>query len=142
VSDLYRDPATGDIALSGTKQIRLTTADEEVLQRLKSRLSRWSGEWFHDNTLGVPYRRDVLIKNPDLEVIRSLLSAEIAKDPAVATVVSVTVAFDSVARNLTASFEVRATETGVLLGGDAAIYSLASDLGAVITLDDDTPIVE
>ena len=136
MSDIYRDPVSGDIWLSGTSQPRLTTADEEVLQRLRSRLSRWSGEWFHDRTLGVPYRRDVLVKNPDLQVIRSLLAAELARDPGVATVVSVTVVHDIVTRNMTASFEVRAIDTAALLVGEVPLFG---DLGVV--LDDGTPVV-
>lgn len=87
MSDLWRDPQNGnDLGLTGTNQVRLTSAvgpSEEVAQRVRSRLQRFAGEWFADRTKGVPYRRDVLIKNFDLEVIRSLLRAEIEADPGI-----------------------------------------------------------
>lgn len=140
MSDIYRDPITHDISLGGTRQIRLTTGDEEILQRLHSRLSRWRGEWFHDTSLGLPYRTDVLVKNPDLSLIRSLLRSEMLSDAGVLSVLSIELDWDTSTRHLRVTFEVVAT-SGAVLAGEAELVPLSSDDDAVLVLDDDTPLV-
>jgi hypothetical protein len=62
---------TGDLDVSGG-QLHLTQGVDATRQRLEGRLSLSLGEWFLNELLGVPVRRDVLGKR----TTRDLASAE------------------------------------------------------------------
>lgn len=141
MSDIFRNPASGDIYVSPTGQAILTpTTEDETMQRLKSRLGRWSNEWFADRTKGVPYRRDVLVKNPNMAVIKSALRSEIQADAGVATILSLDTVVDSATRVLSVTFEVRLV-AGDVATAEVAIAALASDADAILELDDGERLV-
>lgn len=48
-------------------------------QRIRHRLLTFRGEWFLDLLFGPPYREEVLVKNPRLDVIGAILKSEILK---------------------------------------------------------------
>ena len=135
MADLFKDPTSGDLFLSGAKQPRLTTGTEEAMQRIKARLCRWAGEWRFDTTLGVPYRRDVLLKNPDLSVVRTLLTQEIEGTDGVERVVDMSLVLVPATRGLQISFEARLEDTGEIIGSDIALFPIVSDDDAVLTTD-------
>lgn len=141
MTDLYRDPVTNDLALTGTNQVRLTeSVEEETMQRLKSRLRRWAGEWFADRTLGIPYRRDILKKNPDMQVVRSVLRSEIEDDRGVEVVTRLDVEVDTITRHMTAHFEALLI-TGTAVEADIPLTVLASDEDFVLELDNGDKVV-
>jgi hypothetical protein len=141
MSDLYLDPATGDIFVSPTYTARLTrTFEEETIQRLQMRLRRFYGEWFLDTNLGVPYRRDILVKNPDLQVVKSVLQAEILKDPGVEAVTEFNLEHDTAARHLSVSFTVVLVEA-VAIAVALRLTPLITDAGQIIQDDDGTNLV-
>lgn len=64
--------------------VRLTPVGAaSVRQRLRLRLLLWRGEWFLDQNLGVSYTRDVMVKNPALSAIDTLLRRVISTCPGV-----------------------------------------------------------
>lgn len=96
----------GDLALeNGT--LAFVGGPRLVRQRLVSRFRFFSGEWFLDQRQGVPYFRDVLIKNPDLGVVRSLFRRLILSTPGVLGLDSYELHYDQRERRLTFSFEAR-----------------------------------
>lgn len=98
---LLLDPNTGDLAIDALGRLPLTaTLLEEVSQRLNTKLQFFLGEWFLDTTLGFPYYRDVLIKNPDLAVIKAELQQLITDDEGVESLVSLDLALDGATRVL------------------------------------------
>lgn len=119
--DLFLDPLTGDIFVSPTSEARLTqTFEEDAIQRLRMRLRRFAGEWFLDTQLGIPYRRDILVKNPDLQVVKSVLVKELLSDSAVDAVSEFALEQDPGTRHLSVRFTVVLTsavsiETALLL---------------------------
>lgn len=94
--DLALDPATGDLALP----VQLITGADCVAQRLRIRLRFWLGEWFLDQRLGIPYVRSVLVKNPDLVLIRSIFRRVILSTPGVARLDSLVLTHDRAGRRL------------------------------------------
>lgn len=88
MSDLYIDPTTGDLSVSSTGVVRLTSGVlETIAQRLRIKLRTFMGEWFLDTTVGVPYYQDILgVKNPDLGVIASIFRRQLLADPDVDSV--------------------------------------------------------
>lgn len=141
MSDLFLDPLTADVYISPTKQARLTeTFEEEAMQRLRMRLRRLLGEWFLDTNLGTPYRRDILVKNPDMQVIRSALQKEILADPAVESVTEFSLEHDRVTRHLDVTF------TAVLVSAVAIevallLTPLITDSGHIVVDDDGSSLV-
>jgi hypothetical protein len=56
----------------------VTDADAAA-QRIKDRLLTFITEWFLDLSHGVPYRDNILVKNPRLDVVNAILKTEILK---------------------------------------------------------------
>ena len=52
---------------------------EAIAQKVAIRLGTYRGEWFLDTTFGVPWREDILVRNPDLSAIGALIRSEIVK---------------------------------------------------------------
>jgi hypothetical protein len=140
MTDLLIDTSTDDIYVSPTGGVRLTAdVSEDAAQRLRTKLRRFLGEWFLDVRLGVPYYRDIFLKSPNLPVIRSLFSAQIAGDVAVARLESLTMDFDPVTRRLDVTFVARLV-TGDLVSVDLGLSPLAAG-GDELLLDDGTALV-
>lgn len=57
----------------------LLSHDNAEGQAVRDRLATFRGEWFLDLQFGPDYREDVLVKNPRLDVIDSILKDEILK---------------------------------------------------------------
>lgn len=94
----------GDLVLEGgtTKQISGSTY---ARQRVEVTLDFCLGEWFLDTRQGIPYFRDVLIKRPNDETVRSCLRRAILNTPGIVRVDSLTTVYDTTARKLTVDFE-------------------------------------
>lgn len=89
---------------------QLVMAQAPLNQRIACRLKTFQGEYWIDTTLGIPYFTEVLKKNPDINVIRSLFAAEILKVAGVKTLESCTATFDRADRRLTVTFSVTGTD--------------------------------
>lgn len=117
--DLMCDPETGDLLITPLGVARLTdTLLEEVGQRLRTKLQHFLGEWFLDSTLGIAYFRDVLVRNPDMSVVKSTFQDAITSDPDVEQLVLLDLSLNSETRVLSVTFEV-VLKSGELL--DAAV---------------------
>jgi hypothetical protein len=111
VSDLYIDPTSRDLVISETGQVRLTDGvPEAAAQRIAISLLMFTGEWFLDLAAGVPYYEEVLIKNPDLDLIRALFRRKVAEDAYVVDVPRCEVTFNNATRALTVEFDARLRE--------------------------------
>lgn len=125
---LRRIPA-GDLALAHGDVVVLGTDDasrvQYIRQKIAARFRFWLGEWFLDQREGVPYYRDVFVKNPNVPLIRSLFLKVLRETPGVLSVPSFSVAFDQSKRQLSFTFEA-VVDGGVL----------------VVTPDDDAFIVD
>lgn len=73
------DLTSGGMKLSGDNDAEYTR------QRISNRIRFFLGEWFLDQRLGVPYFKDVFVKNPDLSFLRSLYRKIILSVPSLAT---------------------------------------------------------
>jgi hypothetical protein len=101
---------TGDLDLTGHR-LNLSTDTAYVEQHVRVRCRFFFGEWFLDESLGIPYYRNILIKSPDLDLIRSLFRNVVRTTPDISAVNSVDVILDS--SNRTLSITIAATmETG------------------------------
>ena len=103
-----------DIALNAKKHeliiengdMLLINNAERIAQQIKITILEWLGEWFLDLRDGVPYREYVLIKNPNLNHIRSILITKMSAVNGVDKVKTMTLDLDKKNRVLTVDFEV------------------------------------
>lgn len=103
----YRDIVitNGDLVLvSGTDAI-----EQHILQRL----STFLGEWFLDNTIGVPYFQSILVKNPDQGRIDSILIDKIRQTPGVEKLLAYSSTPDFINRRVSITFKAKTT-TGIV----------------------------
>lgn len=104
--DLMCDPDTGDLMIGELGSARLTdNMIEEVGQRLRTSLQHFLGEWFLDETLGLAYFRDVLIRNPNMAVVKALFQDAITSDAGVEQLVRLDLSLNSETRVLSVTFE-------------------------------------
>jgi hypothetical protein len=73
-------------------------------QRLAARFQFVLGEYFLDQRQGISYYRDVFVKNPDLDVLRSLFRRVILTTPDIVGIASYALSYDEAARAMTFNF--------------------------------------
>lgn len=72
----------GDLDTTGN-ELTLTTGADAVRQHLQVKFNIFLGEWEFDTTVGFPWFRDVLIKNPSFVVVQAIVKNEILNTPGV-----------------------------------------------------------
>lgn len=111
---IIRIDEAGDLALENGNFVWLRGIDW-VRQRLMTRFKFFQGEWFLDERLGVPYFRSVLVKNPDLGVVRSIFRRIILTTPGVISITHFEVRYNDSARHLEFEFTARATTGNIIV---------------------------
>lgn len=95
--------ATGDIDISaGTLQF--VAGLDAMKQAVRSSLMLFLGEWFLNTDEGTAWKQSILVKNPNLPLVKSLIRARISRVPGILSVDSLDLTFDASARTLTVDF--------------------------------------
>lgn len=94
-------------------QLAMVKDIDNVEQKLKSRLSTFSSEWFLNTLIGLPFFDEILIKNPNVPDIDSLIKVEIVNTVGVTELIEFGSDFDVATRTYSATFKVL-TEFGEL----------------------------
>ncbi len=105
----FKLDSTGDLEVVDNK-ISLTSGADGVKQHLQERFQLFLSEWFLDTTLGVPYYRDILIKNPSFAVVQEILKTTALDTPGVIELTRFDFEFDSSTRTADLDFEVVSTQ--------------------------------
>lgn len=79
-----------DIRLSGGDIVAppaaaLIDGRDRIAQQIMITLGFWLGEWFLDETQGVPYLERILVKNPNMAHVRQIIQTQIESVPGVAS---------------------------------------------------------
>lgn len=106
MSDWALDAATGDLDLS-TGNLRFVRGADAVAQHLKIRLRFVKGEWFLDQRVGIPYRSQIWVKNPNLAAIRTTYRRAILTTPGVDTLERIDLTFDAPTRTMRLEFSAK-----------------------------------
>jgi len=80
---------------------------EYVEQKLRLRLSIFLGEWYLDNTAGLPYLQDILVKRPQWSIVESVFKVAIKGTPGVREILEFVLLADKAARAVKVSFRVK-----------------------------------
>lgn len=115
MSDIALTSNAGDIDLTGHR-LSLITGEAAIQQSVFIRLRFFYEEWFLDKRLGVPYYRDVLVKNPNLDLVRSLFREAVRTTPGISTVPEMDLVLDATTRELDVTF------TAVMDTGEALTF--------------------
>lgn len=107
--DIAIDPVTGDLVIEGG-DLKLVDGIDAIAQHVAIRLQLFQGEWFLDTRVGVPYYQSILVKNPDLVLVRSIIRTAILSTPGITGLDSFDLDFDAATRALTVAFEASTTE--------------------------------
>ena len=109
----------GDLALENGDLVVLgltaTTRVQYIRQKIAARFKFFLGEWFLDLRQGIPYFRDVLVKNPNLQVIRSLFLRVLRRTPGVLSVARFFLSYDPSTRQLRFDFQAVVTDGVVVV---------------------------
>jgi len=108
VSDIKLNAAGNDIDLSGS-ELTLVDGTDAIAQHLLIRLRFFKGEFFLDRLLGVPYYESILLKNPNLNVVRNLFRETIIETPGVLAIQRFDLSLDGAVRNLSVDFSCQVT---------------------------------
>lgn len=84
--------------------ITLVQSPQSLQYVLTQRFQMFLGEWFLDQREGVPYYRDVLIKNPDEAIVRSIFRQVILDTQDIESLRKLEVTIDGASRTLTLDF--------------------------------------
>lgn len=103
----------GDLALGPTGDLEVVTGEEAITQRLRFTLQHFRGEWFLDESFGVPWFQSVLRKNPEGVVVEAVLKQAILSVDGVVALTRFEATWDRPRRALSVRFQVR-TGTGTL----------------------------
>jgi hypothetical protein len=94
---------TGDLDIQNG-QLVLIEGQEEIKQHLEQRLRAFLGEWFLDQSIGLPYFDDILKKNVISSEVESIFINEILSTPGVVRLLSFELTLDKGLRQLQLSF--------------------------------------
>lgn len=110
--DIAENIATGDLLLQNNDLMIIDNA-ERVAQQILITLRFWLGEWFLDTTQGVPYLEYILVKNPNENHIRQILTEAILSVEGVEAVNDMELDFDVRSRKLAVTYTAT-TEYGLV----------------------------
>lgn len=96
----------------------VATGIEYIRQKLSNRFRFFLGEWFLDRREGVPWFRDVFVKNPNLDVIRSVFRRVALSVPGVLALPRFEVQFDPAERRLSFDFVAVCSEGEIVVSPD------------------------
>ena len=86
---------------------------ERVAQQIKVKLLTFLGEWLLDNTWGVPYLEYILVKQPNQDLIKQILSEQISSVDDVKSLNALELDYQVKVRTLIINYEV-STEYGLI----------------------------
>ncbi len=102
--DIAMNTSSGDLVVTNGDLMIIDNA-ERIAQQIIITLREWSGEWFLNTADGIPYLEYVLVKNPNEDHIRQILSEAILDVDGVQSITSMDLTFSRVNRSLIVEYE-------------------------------------
>lgn len=115
--NIYVDPVTYDLILDNRNLRMTTTLTEWLSAKIESRLKIFYGEWFANQTIGVPYFEQILKKQADIDNVQVIFSDVIKATYGVKELLSFTVVYSITTRLYEYTFEVLADQDILVSGG-------------------------
>ena len=106
ILDIALNAADHDLLLANVDLLLIDNA-ERVAQQIKIQHLTWLGEWFLDITHGMPYLENILVKNPNLAIIRQIFINQTLQVPDVVKIEKLDLFMDKKNRALQISYTAR-----------------------------------
>ena len=106
------DPNYGDLLISNGDLV-IVTGLTEIQQNVLQNVRTFLGEWFLDNTVGVPYFQQILVKNPDQGKVDALIQNAILSTPGIVQLLSYASSINTQSRSISIQFKALST-SGVI----------------------------
>jgi hypothetical protein len=103
------DPLTHDLIVGNFQFTEISTTAEDLSQRLKIKLLWFLGEWFLDETYGLPYFQEIFVKGVSLEKIDGRFRTAIARERGVSALLEYSSNYDRTLRLFTVEAKVKTT---------------------------------
>lgn len=116
------DFTTNDLQITNG-DLSMNSGETSIQQALQQALQVWLGEWFLDTTVGVPYRQQILVKNPNIDVIQGLIIDAATKVPGVTEITDFSMDYSSNNRSLTIALTAQ-TSNGQEITAQASVGSI------------------
>jgi hypothetical protein len=104
MSDLQMDIDTNDLQIT-SGDLSLATGTTAIQQRLQQALQLWLGEWFLDTTVGVPYKQQILVKNPNIDLVQADLVAAASDVPGIIQITDFSLEYSATNRSVSVYIE-------------------------------------
>lgn len=85
--DLKLNKTTHDLELTNNS-FTLVDGAEAINQHWLIRMGTWDGDWFLDTRIGIPYLKYVLIKNPNMTILKSVFYEASLQTPGIREIAS------------------------------------------------------
>lgn len=108
----------GDLLITNGQITIVSDINEALALKLRNKFRLFLGEWFLDTRVGVPWFEAVLVKAPDLGVIKQIFTQVILGTEGMASVEEMVLDFDNAARELDFTFRAL-TDSGAIISGGA-----------------------
>lgn len=105
----------GDLEFDSNGELKMVNRKDELIQEVRVTIQTNLGEWFLDPEIGFDYST-VLVKKPDYEMIRSVLTDAIMQVDRIDRVDTIDFNFDRSERNLSIHFVATSNEYGEIEG--------------------------
>jgi hypothetical protein len=124
--DLSLDLTTHDLQVENNDLVLTSDADSNgtnpILQDILQKMKLFMGEWFLDNSQGVPYFQQILVKNPDQSKVEAIFIELILSTPGVDTLIEYSFTPDFAKRSFAITFSAQTTKgvvdySGTLISG-------------------------
>lgn len=116
IYDLALDPTTHDLVFDAGGNLTLVDMADLIAQRIRVRLRTQLGEYDFDTSMGVDWRGQVFVKNPDMLLIRSIIVEQILAVPGTREIISLDLTQGNTTRQLTVDFRALA-QSGAIIEG-------------------------
>jgi len=97
--DLELEPNTWDLVIE-SGDLQLVKRSDAIRQHTHQRLWIFQGEFFLDETAGVPYFQRILGKKPDIYVVDAIIKDTILNTPGILELVEFSLDYDAQFRSL------------------------------------------
>ena len=102
---VFRIIPAGDLKLDARGTYEILEGADWTQQKLGCRFKFFLGEWFCDTREGVPYFRDILKKDPSIDIVKSIYRRVILTTPGIVALSRYNVFWDQQLREFSYEFE-------------------------------------
>lgn len=126
MADLSLNINTNDLLIVDNDLVLTTDVDPNgtnpILQDILQRMRLFLGEWFLDNSVGVPYFQQIFVKNPDMSKVEAIFIEIILSTNGVDSLIDYTFTSNNQLRQFEVSFSAQTTKgivdySGTLISG-------------------------